>query len=114
MKNLIQKGTDKLDYTNDTGSDIASGAIVPLDANKSFIAIAEGAIPNGKKGVVVRDVIVSVPKVAGAAIAAGAQFKIGTAGNTVQTASAGATVVNNAVAYEAAADVATTCKILVD
>jgi len=114
MKNLIQKGTDRLDYTNGTGVNIASGELVPIDANKSFIAIAEGAIPNGSKGVLVRDVIVTVPKVAGAAIAAGAQFKIGTAGNTVQTASAGATVVNNAIALETAADVATTCKILVD
>lgn len=114
MKNAIQYGAKELDYTNGTGVEIASGAIVPIDSSKSIIAIAEDTIANGAKGVLKRDVIVNVPKVAGGAIAVGAQFKIGTAGNTVQTASAGATVVRNAWAYKAAGSADTTADIVVD
>lgn len=115
MKKVIQYGTKELDYTNATGSTIAPDQIVPIDSAKTLIAISQDSIAHGSKGVLKRDIIITVPKVASGEIAVGTQFKIGTAGNTVQAVTAGETaLVRNAWAHETAADGSTTANIVVE
>lgn len=115
MKNVIQYKTDRLDYENETGNDIGSGQLVPLNDDGTLVMIASGDIADGSKGVLARDIVVTVPKVAAGEIAKGTRFKVGTAGNTVQAVTAGETaLVMNAFAYRTAGDGDETAQIVVE
>lgn len=71
---------------------ITSGELVHLGSGLCGIAVND--VANGATGVVQLKGIYTVPKVGTTAIARGAALKIGTATNTVATASAGTTVNN--------------------
>ncbi|MCP5197661.1 MAG: DUF2190 family protein [Gammaproteobacteria bacterium] len=64
--NFVQPG-EILTYTNDTGSDIAAGAVVKLGATEDCtLAIALVDIANGKSGEVKLGGVFTVPKVSAA------------------------------------------------
>lgn len=65
--NYVQPG-EKMEWTNGTGADVASGDLVVAG---SLLAVAEVDIANGAKGTVCTEGVFSVPKVATAVIAQG-------------------------------------------
>lgn len=67
MKNYVQKG-DSLEYTNSTGSDIASGDVVVIG---SQIGVAATDIADTEKGTVQMGGVFTLPKTTGSAIAQG-------------------------------------------
>ncbi len=67
MKNYVQKG-DSLEYTNDTGGDIASGDVVVIG---SQIGVAATDIADTESGTVQMSGVFTLPKTAGAAIPQG-------------------------------------------
>lgn len=80
-QNYIQPGKS-IDYTNDTGADIASGDVVEL---ASHIGVAGADIPDGEIGTVHLDGVFELPKAA-EAIAAGVDvYWDATAGNITAT-----------------------------
>ena len=114
MKNLIQDGLKRIDYTNDTSADISAGDIVAFGAAKTTAGIATNDIADGEDGALAFDVIVNVPKVATGEIALGAQMKLGTAANTVEAATAGDTaILRNVTAYETALTGSETISVIV-
>lgn len=66
-KNYVQAG-EVVDFTNGTGSDIASGDVVPMG---SLIGVAITDIPDGETGAVGVEGVWEMPKVSAAVIAAG-------------------------------------------
>lgn len=66
-KNYVQAG-EVVDFTNGTGSDIASGDVVPMG---SLIGVAITDIPDGETGAVGIEGVWEMPKVSAAVIAAG-------------------------------------------
>jgi len=114
MKNLIQDGLKRLDYTNGTGVAISAGDIVAFGAAKNIAGIATNDIAIAGEGALAFDVIVNVPKVATGEIALGAEMKLGTAANTVQIATAGDTgILRNVTAYATALTGEETIKVIV-
>ncbi len=113
MKNTIHESSKYMDYTNASGVDIASGQMVPLEVTgKSFVGIALEKIPNGATGVlVVSDLVVELPKVAGAALYRGNVAAVGSAGNTITADTSATSTISNAFVWEDAAADATTCKL---
>jgi hypothetical protein len=111
MKNVIQESSREMDYTNATGSDIASGQLVLIGGGQ--VGVALDAIANGATGVlVVSDLVVTLPKVAGNALNIGTVPAVGTAGNTVDIATnTAATTMTNAFVWETAAADATEVKL---
>lgn len=70
-RNILHEGSesDVMPWTNNTGADVASGAVVKIG---NTIGVALCAIANGAVGsVAIEGVIVNVPKEAGAAWAQG-------------------------------------------
>ncbi|MCR9260775.1 MAG: DUF2190 family protein [Pseudomonadaceae bacterium] len=67
MQNYVQKG-DTLDWVNDTGSDVVSGAVVVLG---DTVGIAMGDIADTETGSVLVEGVVEIAKVDAAVIAAG-------------------------------------------
>lgn len=113
MKNVVQESSREMDYTNATGVDIESGQLVPIEtANKTFVGIAIDKIANGEKGVlIVSDLVVTLPKVAGAALSRGGLAAVGSAGNTVTADTSATETISNAFVWEDAAADATECKL---
>lgn len=112
MLNAIQHDSKYFDYTNSTGSDIASGQLVHIGGGK--IGVAVNAIPNGSKGALqISDVVVEFPKVGGA-LTVGGSAAIGTAGNTVTPTATALTTITNGFVWEAANSAATTVKFALD
>lgn len=113
MKNTVYESSKYMDYTNASGADIESGELVVLEVtDKTFVGIALEKIPNGGKGVlVVADLVVELPKVAGAALARGGNAAVGTAGNTIQADTSATETISNAFVWEDANEAATTCKL---
>lgn len=106
MKNLIQNSSKELDYTNATEVTIESGEIVHLGNGE--IAVAQGEIKAGEKGVVIRsDIIFNAPKLGTGALERGAKPGLGTAGNTVALDTTALTTINNAFVVESASSDAT-------
>ena len=68
--NYVQEGST-LDYTNSTGSDIASGDVVVVGGT---LAVALVDIANGDSGTVATDGVFTVPKVSGAVFSQGASL----------------------------------------
>ena len=66
-KNYVQAG-EVVDFTNGTGSDIASGDVVPMG---SLIGVAITDIPDGATGAVGVEGVWELPKVESAVIGAG-------------------------------------------
>lgn len=113
MLNVIQHDSKYYDYTNSTGSDIASGQLVHIGNGK--IGVAINAIPNGSKGALqIADIVVEFPKVAGDELTAGSSAAIGTAGNTVTAVGSGVTTITNGFIWETAASAATVAKFALD
>jgi hypothetical protein len=102
-----------MDYTNATGVDIEPGQLVPIEtANKTFVGIAVDKIANGEKGVlIVSDIVVTLPKVAGAALSRGGLAAVGTAGTTIRADTSATETISNAFVWEDAAADATECKL---
>ena len=106
MLNVIQHDSKYRDYTNSTGSDIASGQLVHIGGGK--IGVAVNAIPNGSKGALqISDIVVELPKVGGA-LTAGGSAAIGTAGNTVTPVATALTTITNGFVWQDANSAATT------
>jgi len=76
--NLISNGST-LDYTNGTGSEIASGEAVDLTG---AIGVAHGIIPDGASGVLHMLGVFRVTKPTGVAWSAGAALNLGATGVT--------------------------------
>ena len=110
MLNVIQHDSKYYDYTNSTGSDIASGQLVHIGNGK--IGVAINAIPKGSKGALqIADIVVEFPKVAGNELTAGSSAAIGPDGNTVTAAvSTSVTTITNGFVWETAASAATVVK----
>lgn len=71
MKNKIQDGS-VIDYTNGTGSDIASGDVVVIGGGSTaMIGVAMVDIADGETGSVALEGVYEVPKVTAAVIAQG-------------------------------------------
>lgn len=67
MKNSIQKG-DYIEWSNGTGSDVASGDVVPL---QHCVGVAVTDIADGESGTLAIEGVFEVPKVPAAVFAAG-------------------------------------------
>lgn len=110
MKNVVQNDSRQFDYTNATGSDIASGEMVHLGGG--MVGIAVDAIANGAKGVlIVSDLVATVPRVVGAAMTVGQVPGVGTAGNTVAVDTTALTTITNAVIWKASTTADTTVEL---
>lgn len=113
MKNFIQNG-GRLTYTNATGSDIASGALVVVGA---LLCIATAAIANGATGVLATEGVFELPKATHASSKAFTQGENLTFDVSEGLFEKGATVpaagdiVGVAVAWEAAGSTAATASI---
>lgn len=114
MKNFVKAG-DRYTYTNATGTDIASGAVVVIG---SLLGIACVDIANGEAGEVsIERGVFSVPKTAGSAFTDGCAltFDISAGAFVLGTATAGAGDISGAaVAYGPAASAATTANVLIN
>jgi len=100
-----------IQYTNGTGSDIASGEVVEIASG--YFGVALTAIANGATGSVAIDGVFNVPKGTAAAVTQGNQPKFSAAKAVVpSTATAGTTMANVRIA-EGAAQAATTCDIVI-
>lgn len=110
MKNYIQDG-DRLTYTNDTGSDILSGAPVIIG---STIGVACVDIADGASGAVALSGVFELPKVSGNAIDQGDIMLFdATAGafDAKTAADAAGDILGGAIAAEGAITTATTVKV---
>jgi len=89
MDNQVSEGKT---VTFVAAKDIVKDELVHLGGGLCGIAVNN--VANGATGVVQLDGVYTVPKVGSTAIARGVALKLGTATNTVATASAGTTVNN--------------------
>lgn len=110
-KNYVQEG-DIINWTNSTGSAVASGDVVVIGQTLgvALVAIAAGAV-----GAVALEGVFTLPKVTGAVIAAGETLvwdvSAGKFDDNQATPAAGDISGAAAVAFEAAGNGATTLKV---
>lgn len=114
-KNFIQAG-NVLDYTNATGSDIESGAVVKLGATEdATLAVALVDIENGASGAVQIAGVFEVPKVSAAVFKQGESLiwdvSVGKFDDNQATPATG-DVSGSVIAAADGANTETTCKAL--
>jgi predicted RecA/RadA family phage recombinase len=110
MKNSIQKG-DYLEWSNGTGSDVASGDVVPL---QHCVGVAVTDIPDGESGTLQIEGVVEVPKVSAAVFAQGEKLIWDADAGAFDDSSASPAtgdLTGAAIAAEAGANGETTCKV---
>lgn len=108
--NYVQPGS-KIEWTNGTGSDVASGDVVELG---NCIAIAEGDIADTATGIVCLEGVFTVPKVSAAVFSVGEKLIWDTSAGAFDDSSATPAtgdITGAAVAVIAGADTETTCTV---
>lgn len=98
MQNYVQDG-NAIDWTNDTGSSVASGEAVPVG---SLVGVASGDIADTESGTLSIEGVFELPLEAATAIAVGDRVGVDASGEVVASGSAGVGGVDQAgIALEA-------------
>lgn len=110
MKNSVQAGS-VIEWTNGTGSDVASGDVVPL---KHCLGVAVTDIADTEAGTLAIEGVFEVPKVSAAVFEAGEKLIWdASAGEFDDSSATPATgdLTGAAIAIEAGANLETVCKV---
>ena len=107
MKNFVKPGKC-IKWTNDTGADIPSGQAVTIGAR---VFVATGVIKVGAEGEVLTEGVVRLAKVAGVALAIGADAYWDNAAKNVTNVAAGNTLMGFVAESELAASTSVEVKL---